>query len=367
MWSPLPRASRAPGAPRGERLVEPFDYHGVTLLDGPLRRQVDEIRDFYLRIPNDDLLRPYRARAGRPAPGQDLGGWYCTNGYNAFPQILSGLARMYAGTGDPACKAKAEALLAEWSKCIEPDGFFYISRQSNAYHYIYDKFVGALVDLHHYCGSTPALGCLSRITDWAEKNLNRDNVFAFSWWGNGTEWYTLSENLYRAYLETGEPRYRDFAKVWEYRRYWDLYYEKRDIFGASETRRKGFAYHAYSHVNTLCGLGAGYAVTGDAYYLAALTNAYDYLHEHQCYATGGYGPDESLLRHDDFVRSVERSHHSFETQCGSWAGFKLSKYLLAFSGDARFGDWTERLVVNGIGASLPNTAEGGVFYYSDYN
>ena len=29
------------------------------------------------------------------------------------------------------------------------------------------------------------------------------------------EWYTLTENLYRAYLVTGNQRYRDFGAVWE--------------------------------------------------------------------------------------------------------------------------------------------------------
>jgi len=46
--------------------------------------------------------------------------------------------------------------------------------------------------------------------------------------------------------------------------------------------------------------------------------------------------------------------------------FKLSKYLLSFTGDAQYGDWIERLVLNGLEASIPMTADGHVFYYSDY-
>ena len=65
-------ASRDPG---GKRVVQPFDYRGVTLDAGPLKAQVDEVRVFYLAIPDDDLLKCFRARAGRPAPGNDLGGW----------------------------------------------------------------------------------------------------------------------------------------------------------------------------------------------------------------------------------------------------------------------------------------------------
>ena len=35
--------------PQGIRLMEPFDYRGVTLNDGPLLHQVQQVRDYYLR------------------------------------------------------------------------------------------------------------------------------------------------------------------------------------------------------------------------------------------------------------------------------------------------------------------------------
>ena len=63
---------------------------------------------------------------------------------------------------------------------------------------------------------------------------------------------------------------------------------------------------------------------------------------------------------------METTFRSFETICGSWAGFKLARYLMQFTGDARYGDWIENLVYNGIGAALPMAAHGQTFYYSDY-
>ena len=106
---------------------------------------------------------------------------------------------------------------------------------------------------------------------------------------------------------------------------------------------------------------------GDRHYLEALVNAYNTLQETQCFATGGYGPNELLAPCDALLKMLGETHNTFETQCGSWAGFKVSKYLISCIGDARFGDWTERLILNGIGASLSMTPEGRVFYYSDYN
>jgi DUF1680 family protein len=351
-------AASARPEPKGRRLLQPFDYRGVTLDGGSLRRQFDETRDYYLRIPDDDLLKGFRARAGRPAPGVDLGGWYSADVFHVFGQILSGLARMYAATGDPACRDKANALVSEWGKCIAPDGYFFFSAKPNAPHYIYDKMVGGLVDTYLYCGNREALTCLSRITDWAVKHLSRARPYG----ADSNEWYTLSENLYRAYLATGDPKYRDFAAVWEYTEYWNRYAQKAGIFDS-----KTGGYHAYSHVNTLGGAGAAYLVTGEPRYLNTLKNAYDYLQASQCFATGGYGPNESLLPREPLLRLLAETHNTFETQCGSWAAFKMAKYLISFTGDAKYGDWIERLVYNGIGASIPMSADGRVFYYSDYN
>ena len=142
------------------------------------------------------------ARASRAEA--DLGGWYSSDVFHVFGQILSGLARLHAATGDPACREKAEALLAGWAECVEPDGYFYYSRKPNAPHYIYDKMVGGLTDMVLFCDSKLAAESLAKITGWAVKNLDRSNPYACG----GTEWYTLSENLYRAHRATGDPRPR---------------------------------------------------------------------------------------------------------------------------------------------------------------
>jgi DUF1680 family protein len=368
VWPGLLAAAQAAGEishlpqPRGRCVVEPFDYRGVTLEPGPLHAQVEEVRQFYLALWDDDLLRGFRRRAGLPAPGKDLGGWYSTDTFLVFGQIVSGLARLHAATGDPACREKANRLLAEWARCLEPDGYFYASRKPNAPHYIYDKMLWGLLDAHRYCGNQDALRHLSRITDWAIRNLDRSRRVN----DTATEWYTLSENLYRAYLATGDAKYRDFAEVWEYRAYWDTYARNGDLFAPRPDGSRTEAYHAYSHVNTLGGAAAAFLVKGEPRCLDSIVKAYDYLQRQQCFATGGYGPDEQLLPPNQFLAKLGETHNTFETQCGSWAAFKLAKYLIRFTGDARYGDWLERLVFNGIGASIPMSAEGGVFYYSDY-
>ena len=71
-------------------------------------------------------------------------------------------------------------------------------------------------------------------------------------------------------------------------------------------------------------------------------------------------PDRSLGGSLDTVSAT------FETGCGSWAIFKLSRYLMSFTGQATYSDWVEKMFCNGIAGGLPLQPDGHTFYYSDY-
>lgn len=353
------------GSPGPKVFLEPFNYQGVRLLDGMLRKQYLATREHYYDLPDDDILKGFRKRAGLPAPGNDLGGW-CRNDASAvFGQWLSGMARMYKATGDAAIRDKAAHLMSGWANTTQADGLFFSTKETPAdhSHYVFDKTVCGLVDLGEYGGENEALPLLERLTDWGMKTLDRTRAPATPTQPGagscGGEWYTLSENLYRAYQLTGNLKYKTFGDLWHYTTYWGMY------AGSAEPTPQGL--HAYSHVNTLSSAAMTYAMTGEPEYLKAIVNAYDYFQNAQCYATGGYGPAERLVAADgELGRSVEREANTFETPCGTWAVFKLGRYLMQFTGEARFGDWIEKLVYNGIGAALPMASGGRTFYYSDY-
>ncbi|ARN56167.1 beta-L-arabinofuranosidase domain-containing protein [Sedimentisphaera salicampi] len=367
------RASMSANPPSDNKIViTPFDYEGVQLLDGPLKVQFDRVKDFYLSLPNNNILYGFRKRAGMYAPGREIGGAY-SNTALTFGQWLGAFARMYKVTGDPDIRNKAMYIMDEWARTIEDDGYFLNTEEKLGHpHYVYDKFVQGLVDMYEYVGCERAKRCLDKITGWAEKNLDRSNPYALP-----TEWYTLSENLYRAYELTGDKRYFDFAKVWEYTDYWGAFAKDNNVFELlKKIDRDNKGYHAYSHVNTFSSAAMAYKVTGKRHYLDTIVNAYKFLKNTQLFATGGYGPEEQLIVPEGLPETLLPVYNGkwdsdlvfhFETACGSWAGFKLSRYLMEFTGQAKYGDWAERLVYNGIGAQPQMNKMGMIMYGSRYH
>lgn len=356
IWSrPFAFGAAAPA----KNVIEAFDYQNVKLRDGRPRRQMLAAREFYLALSEDDILHGFRRDAGLPAPGKPLGGWCKDDSSMTFGQWLSGMARLYRATGDTELRNKAARLLAGWARTIKPDG------DCRMRHYAFDKMVCGLVDLKRYAGHPDATAILAKTTAFARGSFEHTNMVVVPshntmYYGLPQEWYTLSENLFRAYQLTNDETYKTFAELWLYPQYWNK-------FANTSAAENAQGVHAYSHVNSFSSAAMTYAVTGDPTYLKIIRNAYDYLQQTQCYATGGYGPNERLMSPGGALgKALETRSDTFETICGSWAGFKLSRYLMQFTGEARYGDWIERLFYNAVGASLPLRPGGRNFYYSDY-
>ena len=108
-----PRILASPAEVSREPLRQ-FDYPDVQLTGGPFFEQYKHLHAHYLALSNDRLLKVYRQRAGLPAPGRDMGGWYDTDGFvpgHSLGQYISGLARFGASIGDTACHEKVHDLV----------------------------------------------------------------------------------------------------------------------------------------------------------------------------------------------------------------------------------------------------------------
>jgi len=91
--------------------------------------------------------------------------------------------------------------------------------------------------------------------------------------------------------------------------------------------------------------------------------------QEQSYATGGWGPNEAFVVPGKglLAASLGNTRSSFETPCGAYGQFKITRYLLRLTRDSRYGDSMEQVLYNTIGGAKPILPDGTSFYYSDYN
>jgi uncharacterized protein len=369
-------AAPAPGTVTATPLTQ-FDYKDVKLLEGPMLVQFQQNHALFLNLNEDSMLKPFRQFAGQPAPGEDLGGWYSPSplfdppknmtGYipgHAFGQWLSGLSRAYAVTGDKPTQAKVQRLVAAFSPTISQK--FYSDYCIPAY--TFDKTNCGLIDAHQFANDPQALAVLNRATDAVlpflpAKALDREEMAArphknISWTWDET--YTLPENFYLAYQRGAGARYRQLAQ---------RFLEDDTYFGPlSKNINMLPGQHAYSHVNGLCSAIQCYLTDGSHMHLSAARNGFAFVQQ-QSYATGGWGPDETFQKPstDGLADSLTHTHSSFETPCGAYGQFKVTRYLMRITGDSRYGDAMETILYNTILGARPIHPDGVSFYYADYN
>jgi hypothetical protein len=359
--------------------LEQFGYGEVELLESPLRRQFDTNHAFYAALDEDALLKPFRERAGLPAPGVDMGGWYSwaplsdldarpNNGFapgHSFGQYLSGLSRDFAATGDKATQEKVHRLVRNFGPAITPH--FWNGNRFPAY--TYDKISIGMLDAHQFAAAPDALKVLDKTLDsvWDHlppRGLSRAQQYerphkdeSFCW----DEPYTLPENAFIAYQRGAGDRYKQLgirflADDW----YWDPLANGENVLPHK---------HAYSHVNAMSSAMQAYLVLGSEKHLRAARNGFEFLRTTQSFATGGWGPNEDFREpgKGELGESLTKTHSGFETPCGSYAHFKITRYLARVTRDSRYGDSMERVLYNCILGALPIQQDGHGFYYSDYN
>ncbi len=364
-----------PGA-KLTRLTQ-FDYADIQLLEGPMLEQFRHNHQLFLNLDDDSLLKPFRQLAGLPAPGEDMGGWYSPSakfdppkdmtGYipgHSFGQYLSGLARAYAVTGDPATQAKVHRLVQGFAAASSTK--FY--QDYNLPAYTFEKTNCGLIDAHQFAREPDALAVLDKATDavlpWLPpKALNREEMEArphknvsFTW----DESYTLPENFYIGYQRGAGARYRKLAQ---------RFLQDDTYFGPLADGHNVLpGLHAYSHVNALNSAMQAYLTDGSEMHLRAARNGFQYVLE-QSFATGGWGPDEGFRMPgtDQLASTLASSHSSFETPCGAYGHFKIARSLMRVTGDSTYGDSMEAVLHNTILGARLIRPDGVSFYYSDYN
>lgn len=365
------------------------DYGETQITEGPLRRQFLDTQALFLSLDNDRLLKVFRQRAGLPAPGEEMGGWYNNAGFHlaydsfgllnydksdftgmipghSFGQYISGLARGYAATGDSRLQDKVHQLVRGYAETLDEQGTFFIDYRQPCY--VYDKLAIGLLDAHRYTQDPIALDVHEKLTRAAlphlppkaltrgEMRARTDKDESYTW----DEPYTLPENLFLAYQVTKKSLYKELAIRYLQDEHWFVPLARGENILAGE--------HASSHVNSLSSAVQAYLVLGSKMHLEAARNAFDMIETTQTFATGGWGPGEFFVvaGEGQLGESLQRTYASFETVCGAYTHFKICRYLLLLTGDSRYGDSMERILFNSVLGAKRLEPEGSSFYYANY-
>jgi len=356
-----------------------FAYADVQLHDGPMKQQFEENHDRFQNLDDDRMLKVFRQVAGLAAPGEDMGGWYDLTGFSlerndfhgfiaghTFGQYVSALARAYAVTGSEATRAKVNRLVKGYGETLDPKAKFFVDYRLPAY--TYDKLSCGLIDAHEFVHDPLAMDIHEKLTralvaylpekalSRAEQRSRPHKDTSYTW----DETYTLPENLFLAYQRSGKSLYRDMAKKFlEDDTYFDPLSEGNNVLPFE---------HAYSHVNAFSSAMQAYITLGSEKHLRAAKNGFDMLVKTQSFVTGGWGPNEAFGEPGtgQLGNSLTQTHASFETPCGAYGHFKITRYLLRVTKDARYGDSMERVLYNTILGAWPIQSDGTSFYYADY-
>jgi uncharacterized protein len=346
-----------------------FDYAQVRLKGGPFADQYDALHAHYLALNNDRLLKVYRQRAGLPAPGADMGGWYDFDGFvpgHSLGQYISGLARIGASTGDVACHEKVHTLVEGFAETLGLDNQSILRPKTNLWIcYTLDKHFAGLIDAGVLSNVPQAKELLNRVLAGTKPLLpvkGRDRIGKKD--PPYDETFVMPENLFTAAQLTGNPAFDELAR---------RYLLDREFFDPLARGEDPFpGQHAYSHAIALSSGAGAYLVLGDAKYKQAVQHAFTLLTTEQQFASGGWGPNETFItpHKGQLYDALSTTVDHFETPCGAYAATKLARYLTrltASPADTRHGDNLERVLYNTILAAKLPDSDGDYPYYSTYS
>ncbi len=368
---------------KAKGVLNTFNYQDITLSDGMMQTAYEKCYKYYMDISVDDMLYELRAFCNIENPKHatslhnEEGSWFGV-GSNVLGQWLQAHARFYAVTRREEIKEKVSLLIQGFKEIMKINPQLH----NGIWYYFFEKYLWGFVECFVYFGNRDALE-LARLFFDTAINSKIYKKYKRILGDNGTmpepteiEWYVSGEAMLRyadvEELEGNEARakhVREYAKQVEYRQFWDIFYNNESLFEYSPITGQNTAYfHGYSHLNSFNTAAYFYKQTGDEYYLTAMKNFYKFMREKEELITGGYGPHlEWLLPKTGIINAIENFHDSFETQCCSYAVYRLSSWLMQFTGEAKYGNWSEKLLYNATLASIDMDKAGHVQYYSDLN
>lgn len=334
----------------------PIEGRSTVLKDTELLRRRTENRRYMMRLESDHLMLNYEFEAGlfssADLPEGIHGGWEaptCQLRGHFLGHWLSAAAMHYSATGDEEIKAKADRMVARLAHCQQQNGGEWAASFPEKYlhwiaegkevwapqYTIHKTFMG-LLDMAELTGNQQALEIAERFAQWFDRwsagftRKQFDDILDIETGGMLEIWAQL-------YGLTQKPVYRTLM---------ERYYRGRLFDGLLGGQDVLTNMHANTTIPEVLGAAKAYEVTGEERWKQIVLAYWDQAVEQRAsYATGGqtcgeiWTPPQMLS-----ARLGEKN----QEHCTVYNMMRLADILFCWTGDAKYADYWEQNLYNGI-------------------
>ena len=365
--------------------VLPFPMARVKLLPSPFTQAAEWNRGYMSRLAADRLLYNFRQNAGLPVgDAKPLGGWEAPADGKRGSELrghftghfLSASAQL-AANGDREAKSKADYLVAELAKCQQKLGGGYLSafptelfdrldalsgkpRPADpkvpwlpwAPFYTIHKIMAGLLDMYQLAGSREALQVVENMADWADR-WTASKTEAHMQEILGDEYGGMAEVLYNLAVAANNDRW---AKVG------DRFTKKWFVNPLALRRDELRGLHVNTHIPQVIAAARRYEISGDTRFHDVADYFWYEVTTARSYVTGGTSNGESWQVEPRALGRELKMFVSTAECCCVYNMMKLTRHLYGWTGDPRYFDYYERVLLNHrLGTIQPET--GYTQYY----
>lgn len=349
-----------------------FNMSDVKLLPSRFTENMERESTWIMSLQVDRLLHSFRTSAGVYAGlegGYDslekLAGWEsldCELRGHTSGHVLSGLAMLYATTGDEKYKMKADSLVQGLAEVQKAYGNGYLSafpenlinrniegQRVWAPWYTLHKIYAGLIDQYLYCNNEKALDIVKKMGDWAYnklKNITTEQRKRMI----RNEFGGVNDAFYALYEITGNDHYKWLG---------DFFYHENTLDPLKSRVDNLNLKHANTYIPKLIGIIRAYELGESEEYKSMSEFFWNTVVDHHSFCTGSNSDKEHFFKPD------EQSHHlSGYTgeSCNTYNMLKLTRHLFCLDADVKEADYYEEALYNHIlGQQDPKT--GMVHYF----
>jgi DUF1680 family protein len=208
--------------------------------------------------------------------------------------------------------------------------------------YTLHKLMAGLLDQHIFAGSAPALALVIRMAGWVHRRVEATIAAGGEeLWQRVllTEWGGMNDVLLELFRHTANPTHLATA-----RRFNGYVFTARLAAGEDDLSELPFP-HANFHLPEIVGNARAYELTGNTTDLAIVHTFFDALTANHSYCTGGSNSGECWQEPRDLAAFLSTQT---EESCTQYNVLKIARHLFRWHAEARFADFYERAILNGI-------------------